>query len=242
MLEAGTLRIFFDLETSGVGTPEDPRARIVAIAAAVEGAPAARLADAVSRALARGGAPPRGCFSSLVNPMGPQSKHAVAVHGLSDEVLARARDFGTVWTEFCTWAHREQALASRRGLTAVALVGHNSNSQDAPKLLSELRRAGRRVDELLAAPAALLFEDTYPQKVAARETLRRALSSPSLRLADLHASACPRGGAAARAHDALWDAAALRDAWACSEAVRQATWRRSLEEATARWAGRARRV
>lgn len=234
-LEPGKLRIFFDLETSGLGTPEDHRARIVSIAAVVETAPYARLAEAVVR-----GGRPRGCFSSLVNPFGPQSSRAVQVHGLADELLASERGFAEVWEDFRAWAHREQELAERRhALREVLLVGHSSNSQDVPKLLSELRRAGLDVRGLLPprSSARLAFEDTYPLKMSSRDRLRSALSSPSLRLSDVYASACGPSSSA-RAHDALWDAAALRDAWLRSEALRLASWRRDLDEALAHWARR----
>ena len=228
-VEPGALRIFFDLETSGVGTPDDTRARVVSIAAAVETSPYARLAAASCRASV-----PRGCFSSLVNPFGPQSPYAVKVHGLTDEALAAERGFEEVWEAFCGWAHREQALVP--GVHALVLVGHNSNSHDVPKLLSELRRAGREIFELLApgSPAALSFEDTYPRRRLEQGSLRSALSSSTLRLSDVYASAIGTSGPT-RPHDALWDAAALRDAWRASEAIRRHAWRRTADEALAHW-------
>jgi DNA polymerase III epsilon subunit family exonuclease len=96
-------------------------------------------------------------FHSLVRPDGPISAQARKVHGYSDEDLAQAPDFATVWPQFRAFVGRD------------LLVAHNAHRFDVPVL--------RRAAESLGGMDDLVFLDTLP--------LARSLVRGSARLEDL---------------------------------------------------------
>jgi DNA polymerase-3 subunit epsilon len=206
------LDIFFDTETSGRGTPDDPkRARIVALGAVAAGRR----------------------FYRLCNPGHAQNPRAVAVHGLSDERLARQQNFGELWTRFAAFARRLQRRFRRlRGEppAALCLVGYNSSVCDVPNVLADLRREGRRPEELLLdARTRLVSVDFLPRLKHHKESVRRLHGLDSFKLADVHRALL---GAEGAAHDALWDAQATRRVWRASRALRQLARRTPITAAT----------
>jgi DNA polymerase III subunit epsilon len=115
--------IALDLETTGLWAATD---RVVEIAAV----------------RFRGTGEEINFFQSLVNPEQPVSPGAFAVHGLSDEELAKARPAREVLPEFLAFLGDPQSCR---------LIAHNA-SFDAGFLGSELRRAG------LALPGHSLYD------------------------------------------------------------------------------------
>ena len=134
-----------------------------------------------------------GVFQTLVRPGRRISSGAAAVHGVSNEAVAAAEPFPTVWDGFLRWLRPLVA-----GAGSVVFLGHNSWVFDDSMLAAELER------HELPDPA-------FAAEVWSADTLRaaRGLDPPgvSLRLAELHRRllAAEMG----RAHDALADALAV---------------------------------
>jgi len=111
--------VALDLETTGLSAELD---RIVEVGAA--------RFDALGRELGR--------FQSLVNPLRPVHPRAFAIHGISDQELARAETADVVLARFISW------LEESPGST---LLAHNA-SFDAGFLGAEMARHGVRFPSL----------------------------------------------------------------------------------------------
>ena len=212
------LRIFYDVESSGRGTVDDPRERITAFGAAVL---VSGRRDGVDRR-----------FYRLVNPGHMQTSYTQALTGLADEDLERAPVFADVWSDFARFT---RAHLKRHNVTeGLVLVGHNINTSDNYKLFSELRRSNRQLVDLLLPRLQLRFEDTLPRRKLHKDEVRLALGVADLKLSTLHRHYY---GAAAedKPHDALWDATAVRDIYTKSTELRMHATSVRVDEAFACW-------
>jgi len=212
------LRIFYDVESSGHGTADDPRERITAFGAAV--LVSGRCDGADSR------------FYSLVNPGHRQTSYTQNLTGLADEDLKRAPVFADVWSDFASFVRAH--LKRHNVKEGLIIAGHNINASDNYKLFSELRRSKRQLTDLLLTRLRLRFEDTLPRHKLHKDELQLELGVADLKLSTLHRHFF--GNAADdKPHDALWDATAVRDIYAKSRELRMHVSSVSVDEAFACW-------
>lgn len=193
-----TLRIFYDLETSGVGTRDFPKQHriveigavleestlkpeeieVVAAAAGTAGTTRVRLSSSSSalESSASSSCPPS-FFSALVNG-GPSLDRVQGIHKISNADVALADPFEVVWKRLTAWVQVSiEDAEKRRGskITRVALSGHNTQTSDNYCLLTELARCNMRIEELTGdrPGVSLCFEDMYPRKDPKKRTLAR---------------------------------------------------------------------
>lgn len=231
--------ICYDFETTGLSTTND---RIIQIGAVAENVPGTRAEWAkldptyaphtVPGVEGTGDGITLRTFQTLVDPGVPIPADATKIHGITDERVRGAppptdalRWFGAFITDMSAEA------------CEIYLVGHNSQSYDAPLLQAELARHEVDLSAALRSSAGrpVYWGDTC---VAARR-LAGALSLSNAKLVTVHARV-GRARAAARqvgttatagagdvfaAHDALEDALAVSDIMGNGEIFREVVLR-----------------
>jgi DNA polymerase III epsilon subunit-like protein len=221
-----TIRIFYDLETSGNGCERFKQDRILEIAAVAEWAPV-QTSEVTSRTKTCAAS-----FSELVKG-GAITQRTTAIHGLTAADIELASSFEEVWDRFVRWVHEMSACYS--DTTTLSLVGHGSFNFDNYRLLAELARCNRDISELLSGNQRLVFEDTLPKKDEGKRCLKAALNISSLKNSDIFQNIYGvTASSLHQVHHALWDATATRDNW-LDQRVRQVTLRMSLAQQVGAW-------
>ncbi|MBC6994466.1 3'-5' exonuclease [Neolewinella lacunae] len=115
MLPLSSDLVFFDLEATGLNIVQDRIVQIAMIKLHADGQPATEL-------------------EMKINPTVPVSPEALAIHGLSNELLATAPTFADVAQQLYDF------------IGTADLAGYNSNRYDVPLLQEEFYRAGLYLD------------------------------------------------------------------------------------------------
>lgn len=173
------LKVFYDLETTGIDTVKD---RVVQFAAKI-----------------RGDNGYEESYTSYVNPAPRRmSSMAAKVTGIVQKQLTHAPCFATMWKEF------QLRVTASGQVDELQLVGHNSATFDDCLMVAELERCGLDVARPLGS-ITVRCGDTL--RAARKAGGKSALGLPNLKLTTLF-QACT-GNPLNGAHDALVDCEAV---------------------------------